>query len=95
MRWGEPFESDLERAITEERKAKALEAFALEAFTSDELAALSPARRRVLDMLLKRQLRDSLDPGIAEALRVRRQFEDYCDNQSSSAVSLRLSAQLR
>lgn len=95
MRWDAPFDNDLDRVITETRKAEALETLALQAFTRDELDALPAAERRVLDMLLKRQLRQSLDPSLADALHIRRQFEDFCDRQTGAAASIRLFPALR
>ena len=95
MRWGVPFESDLERVITEQRKADMLEALALQAFTAEELAAMPAADRRVPGLLLKRQLRTTLDPSLADALRLRREFEDFCDRQSGNAAAIRLFPALR
>lgn len=87
-------ESELNRAIIERRQAEQLEAIALLAFEPDELAQLSKERRQVLDMLIKRRLKQTLDPSLADALEVRRQFEDFCDRQSAAPSSLWLAAAL-
>lgn len=87
-------ESELNRAIIERRQAEQLEAIALLAFEPDELALLSTERRQVLDMLIKRRLKQTLDPSLADALEVRRQFEDFCDRQSAAPSSLWLAAAL-
>lgn len=86
--------SELDRAIIERRQAEMLERIALLAFEPHELSELSGERRQVLDMLIKRRLRQTLDPSLADALEVRRQFEDFCDRQSSAPGSLWLTAAL-
>jgi len=48
----------------------------------------------MLDMLIRRRLRQTLDPSLADALEVRRQFEDFCDRQSAAPSALWLTAAL-
>ncbi len=87
-------ESELDLAIMQRRQAEELERIALLAFEPQELAALNTERRQVLFMLIKRRLRQTLDPSLADALEVRRQFEDFCDRQSAAPSSLWLAAAL-
>jgi hypothetical protein len=87
-------ESELDRAIIERRQAEQLERVALLAFEPDELALLGTEPRRMLDMLIRRRLRQTLDPSLADALEVRRQFEDFCDRQSAAPSALWLTAAL-
>lgn len=86
--------SELDRAIIERRQAEQIERIALLAFEPHELASLGRERRQMLDMLIKRRLKQSLDPSLSDALEVRRQFEDFCDRQSAAPSSLWLAAAL-
>lgn len=93
---GNRHETELQSVIADGRSAARLEALALLAFAPDELAAISPEHRKVLDMLIRRRLeRSTTEPDIADCLRIRQQFESYCDNQTGSSAGLRLAAQLR
>lgn len=90
------YDNELELVIANRRTAERVEACALQAFGAEELAALPPEQRKVLDMLIRRRLAQGGDePSLSDWLRLRQQFESWCDNQSVQSSAMRLAAQLR
>lgn len=88
--------SELEAVIAARRLNEHIEALALTAFSAEELDALSADFRKVLDMLFKRRMAVvGADLSLEDCLRIRQQFESYCDNRVGDPTALRLAAQLR
>lgn len=88
--------SELQWVIANRRMAEQVETCALMAFSPDELAAMPDEQRTVLDVLIKRYLTQHGEtPELADCLRLRQQFEQFCDGHSSTAASFRVAAQLR
>ena len=88
--------NELEAAIAARRLGEHIEALALTVFSAEDLAAVSPEHRMVLDMLFKRRMRDAgADLSLAECLAVRQQFDTYAQNRVVDPLALRLAAQLR
>ena len=88
--------SELEDVIAARRRAEHIESLALQAFSAEELAALPADLHKVLDMLFRRRIAEAgADLGLADCLRIRQQFEQYCDNRVGNPLVLRLATQLR
>jgi hypothetical protein len=88
--------SELEAVIAAKRLNEHIEALALTAFSAEELAAIPPDFRKVLDMLFKRRMAQAgADLTLEDCLRIRQQFEQYADNRVGDPTALRLAAQLR
>lgn len=88
--------NELEAAIDARRLAERIEQLALSVYSAEELAALTPELRNVLDMLFKRRLRAvGTDLSLEECLRIRQQFDQYCDNRTGNGTAFRLASQLR
>lgn len=88
--------NELETAIDARRLAERVEALALTVFSAEELAAQPPDLRNILDMLFKRRMRvvgNDLD--LEECLRIRQQFDQYCDGRTGNGTAFRLASQLR
>jgi hypothetical protein len=89
------YDNELEAVIAARRLGEQIEALALTVFSADELAALSPDHRKVLDMLFKRRLRDAgAELSLADCRSVREQFDQYA-NRVGDPHALRLATQLR
>lgn len=90
------YDSEIEQVIANRRLAERVEACALLAFAPEELAAMPAEQRSVLDMLIKRYLNRAGDtPEVGDCLRLRQQFEQFCERQTGGSDSFRLAAQLR
>ena len=96
---GDPFGNhtyELEAAIAARRLVEHIERLALTVFSAEELAAVPPETRKVLDMLFKRRMRDAgADLTHPDCLAVRQQFDHYTNTRVSSPLALRVATQLR
>jgi hypothetical protein len=88
--------NELETAIDARRLADRVESLALTVFSAEELAAQPPDLRNVLHMLFKRRMRVAgNDLSLEDCLRIRQQFDQYCDNRTGNGTAFRLASQLR
>lgn len=87
---------ELEMLIAASRLAEQAMAVALLAFSPEELELLPADHRRVLDVLIKRRLREGgAEPTLEDSLRIRLRFEQYFQNHLDDPNAARLAAQLR
>jgi len=89
-------ESELGYELAERQLAERVAALALTAFSRDELDGMPAEQRTVLNVLLKRRLRqDGTEPGVGDCLLIRQQFERFCERRFGDPAAMRLAAQLR
>ena len=66
------------------------------AFSAEELELMPTEQRQVLDVLLKRRLRQGgTEPDVVDCLRIRLQLESFFENRFEEPNAMRLALQLR
>ena len=89
-------QEELDQAIAEERFAERMREFALLAFSAEELDGLPMEQRRVLDLLIKRRMREGgAEPDAYDSLSIRQQFEEYVLNRMGNMLAAQIGAQIR
>ncbi len=87
---------ELQLALSAQGLAERVVALALLAFSADELDAMPAEQRTLLNVLLKRRIQQGgKEPDTGDCLRIRQQFELFCENRFSDPATTLLTKQLR